>query len=190
MLWTASQVLRKFSTSSVSNVANNHRGLMRELLWLREHRFSKCVCVALNACSGLRVMRRTEPGSGLTALILSKSLSCCIFSQHGKRWCTLYGVNGALLLCSSRCALGRSWPLLYNIWRSCIIITGGSQCTGWSPAYLRPCWAERGSIRRALSFLIYLPCRLEVAVQQQPDLSNVHLTGSYICARETWNLHA
>lgn len=64
-----------------------------------------------------------------------------------------YGVNGALLLCSSRCALGRSWPLLYNIWRSCIIITGGSQCTGWSPAYLRPCWAERGSIRRALSFL-------------------------------------
>lgn len=36
MLWTASQVLRKFSTSSVSNVAlaaaNNHRDLMRELL--------------------------------------------------------------------------------------------------------------------------------------------------------------
>lgn len=93
MLWTASQVLRKFSTSSVSNVANNHRGLMRELLWLREHRFSKCVCVALNACSGLRVMRRTEPGSGLTALILSKSLSCCIFSQHGKRWCTLCHVT-------------------------------------------------------------------------------------------------
>lgn len=29
-----------------------------------------------------------------------------------------------------------------------------------------------------------------VAVQQQPDLSNVHLTGSYICAWETWNLHA
>lgn len=172
MLWTASQVLRKFSTSSVSNAANNHRDLMRELLWC----CVKCVCSAecVQRCAG-----QHWAGSGLTAVILSKSLSCCIFSQHGRRWSHFATLRCQRLFLPlhARTELAATVQYLEELHHHHRRLT----------VY----WLEPGLLTTLLgwkrqhqtgSFISYLPCRWEVAVQQQPacqmctwqDLACVH----------------